>query len=324
MNSTDYFNPYSGQDFFGVIFQLFIRLWAFIKGELPLNSLASDEIQIFVLVGIATSSALVGTFLTLRKMTMLANSISHTILVGIVFAFLWVYHGGEHTDTINIHVMLVAALFMGLITAFLTEALTKGARLQEDASTGLVFTSLFAIGVIALTILTRNAHIGTEVIMGNVDALQLQDCELVYTVLGINAALFVLFFKEFKITTFDSGLARTLGISPSIFNYLLMAQVSTTAIGAFRAVGVLMVLAFFTGPPLIAQLLTRNLKKMLFLAISIGIAASIIGVALTRHLLTVYGMTLSTAGIVICTIVILYICAAIYSKVKLIQKEYIQ
>lgn len=311
MHSTHYFNPYTELNFFQVIAQLFMRLWAFIKGDLSFNLLASDEIQILVLIGISASSALVGTFLVLRKMTMLANSISHTILVGIVLAFLWIHHGtSEHTDTIDIHIMLLAALFMGLITAFLTELLTKGARLQEDASTGLVFTSLFAVGIVALTVLTRNAHIGTEVIMGNVDALQLQDCELVYTVLAINIIIFFLFFKEFKITTFDPGLARALGIAPIFFNYLLMAQVSSTAIGAFRAVGVLMVLAFFTGPPLIAQLLTKNLKMMLFLAMSAGIGASIIGVAFTRHILTVYGVALSTSGIVVCAIVILYTLTA--------------
>ena len=315
-DSYHYYNPYSGETFFGVLLQLVLRLWAFIRGELSLDQLASDEIQIIVLIGVAISSALVGSFLVLRKMTMLAHSLSHTILVGIVLAFLWVHHGlaeqAEHAGKIDIHIMLLAALIMGLITAFLTEFLTKSARLQEDASTGLVFTTLFAIGVIALTVLTRNAHIGTEVIMGSVDSLQLNDGELVYTVLAINIVLFILFFKEFAITSFDSGLARALGLAPMIFNYLLMAQVSLTAIGAFRAVGVLMVLSFFTGPPLTAYLLTHNLKRMLVLSALIGVIASVLGVAITRHILTYYGIPLSTAGVVVCTIVALYIIAAFF------------
>lgn len=313
MNSQYYFNPYSEQTFFGFFVQFVTRLIAFVKGDLSWENLASDEIQILVLIGVAASSALVGTFLVLRKMTMLANSISHTILIGIVLAFLWSRqmdsHG--HAGAIDISALLVAALIMGLITAFLTELLTKGARLQEDASTGLVFTSLFALGVVTLTLLTRNAHIGTEAVMGNVDALQLQDFKLVYIILAINAVLFVLFFKEFKITAFDSNLARSLGITPIFFNYLLMTQVSATAIGAFRAVGVLMVLAFITGPALAARLLTHDLKKMLLLAILIGCLASIIGVALSRHMLTVYGISLSTAGLVVCTIIVLYLLAII-------------
>lgn len=325
MESQHYFNPYSGLTFFEFIFKLLFRLWDFVTGKISLDSLASDEIQIIVLAGVAASSALVGTFLILRKMTMLANSLSHTILVGIVIAFLLTNDGllGDshaHVQTINIQVMLFASLVMGLVTTFLTEILTKWARLQEDASTGIVFTSLFSIGVIAVTVLTRNAHIGTEVVMGNVDALQFDDCKLVYSVLLINVFLFFLCFKEYKITTFDPGLSRSFGISPTFFNYLLMTQVSATAIGAFRAVGVLMVLAFITGPALTARLLTHDLKKMLLLAVGIGAGASVLGVAFSRHMLSAYGIALSTAGVVVCTILVIYLLAAAYAnKRSLIQ-----
>lgn len=324
MDSQTYYNPYSGLSFGGVLLQLAIRFMSFLRGEIHSDNLASDEIQMIVLAGVAASSALVGTFLVLRKMTMLANSLSHTILIGIVIAFIWSYgisNSSAHSyEALNIQYLLIASLAMGLITAFLTEFLTKAARLQEDASTGIVFTSLFAIGVIALTLVTRNAHIGTEAVMGNVDALQFSDFKLVYLVLAINVGLIVLFFKEFKITTFDPGLSRALGIAPLFFNYLLMAQVSATAIGAFRAVGVLLVLALITGPALTARLLTHDLKKMLLLAVLLGCAAAIIGVALSRHILSVYGVSLSTAGLVVCVISLLYLIIAIYvNKSKLLR-----
>lgn len=311
MESQHYFNPYTNQTFIGMILQLFLRFWSFISGDLSINQLASDEVQILVLIGVAASSALVGCFLVLRRMTMLANSLSHTILVGIVLAFFWTHYIQGEEATLNIHAMMIAALIMGLVTVFLTELLVKGGRLQQDVSTGLVFTSLFAIGVILLTLLTRNAHIGTDVVMGNVDALQWEDCQLVYSILAFNICLFFVFFKEFKITTFDSGLSRALGISPIFFNYLLMTQVSCTAIGAFRAVGVLMVLAFITGPALTARLLTHDLKKMLLVAVGIGCCASIVGVALSRHIFSEYGMTLSTGGVVVCAIVLFYIIGVV-------------
>ncbi|HEV8053051.1 MAG TPA: metal ABC transporter permease, partial [Parachlamydiaceae bacterium] len=326
MDSQYYFNPYSGQTFFGFFFQLILRFWALITGQISLENLSSDEVQLLVLAGVAASSALVGTFLVLRKMTMLANSLSHTILVGIVIAFLWTYGVGSnvppHTEQIGIHILLIASLFMGLVTAFLTELLTKGARLQEDASTGIVFTSLFAVGVIAVTLLTRNAHIGTEAVMGNVDALQLGDAKLVYVVLAINIFIFVLFFKEFNITTFDPGLSKSFGIAPAFFSYLLMTQVSSTSIGAFRAVGVLMVLAFITGPALTARLLTSTLKKMLLVSVGIGVFASFVGVALSRHILTVYGISLSTAGVVVCVIVIFYLLAAVYANKHILLRKF--
>jgi manganese/zinc/iron transport system permease protein len=297
-------NPYSGQNFFGFFIQLIQRFGAFFSGNLSFNDLATDEIQILVLIGIAISGALVGTFLILRKMTMLANSLSHTILLGIVIAYVF-FHTDE--NTINLPILLAAAFGTGLATTFLTEFLTKTVRLQEDASIGIVFTSLFSVGIILATVLTRNVHIGTEAVMGNVDALQLDDCKLVYAILGLNVVLVFLFFKEYKITTFDPALSKAMGISTVFFNYLLMAQTSATSIAGFRAVGVLMILSFITGPALTARLVTHDLKKMLYYAIGIGCFSSLVGVALSRHMLSVYGIALTTSGLVVCVIAAVFV-----------------
>jgi len=304
------FNPYHGQNLWGFFLVFMERLFAILSGRLSLNELASDEIQIAVLIGVAVSSALTGSFLVLRRMTMLANSLSHTILVGIVMAYvLSSSFSGESggSRTISMQAMLSASLFMGLLTTFLTEFLTKTGKLQEDASTGLVFTSLFALGVILVTILTRDAHIGTEAVMGNADALHQEDLFWTYFIVVLNGVLFYLFFKEFHITTFDPGLASALGISPIVFNYVLMTQVSATTISSFRAVGVLLVLAFMTGPVLAARLLTDSLKPLLFYAAGLGMFCSWLGVAATRHILSVYGIALSTSGVVVCMILMLYL-----------------
>lgn len=313
-----YQNPYDGLNFFQFFKQLAIRLWAFVTGNLSPAEFASDEIQILVLVSVAISCALVGSFLVLRKMTMLANSLSHTILLGIVLAFFFSYNPSinDPHQPMSIELLLLAALGMGFITTFLTEFINKVARLQEDASIGLVFTSLFALGVVLVTLLTRNMHIGIEAVMGNVDALHLEDLKLVLIILALNILMYLLFFKEFTITTFDPGLSFALGISPSIFNYVLMAQMSITSIGAFRAVGVLMVLAFITGPVLSARLFTHDLKRMIFLAIAIGVATSITGVALSRHLLSVHNYTLSTSGLVVCCITAFFLIAVAYHSGK--------
>ena len=314
-------NPYYRNDFFQFLMTLCQRLWLFITGEVSLDQLVTDEIQMVVLIGIAISSALVGSFLILRRMTMLANALSHTILLGIVIAYLIthpeVFSGQEVAheghDPINLTAMLIGAFSMGIVTTFLTEFLTKTARLQEDASIGLVFTSLFALGVVLITLFTRNAHVGTEIVIGNVDALHIDDIQLVWAVVALNSVLFAFLFKEYQITTFDRGLAQALGYSTMFFNYLLMIQVAATAIGAFRAVGVLMVLAFMTAPPLTARLLTHDLKRMLILSVLIGAVAAVTGVALSRHVLSIYGTPLSTAGIVVCCLVVLFTLAVLFS-----------
>src|ERR1700722_6236710 len=126
METMSGINPYYNLNFWQFFAELLKRFGAFVTGNLPFDHLASDEIQILVLIGVSISAATVGTFLILRRMTMLANSLSHTILIGIVGAYL-VTSGGlisadtGHTHHINIEAMLLASLVMGLLTAFLTE-----------------------------------------------------------------------------------------------------------------------------------------------------------------------------------------------------------
>lgn len=304
-----YSNPYAETNFFGFFQLFFTRLFQGFPQEI-----FSDEIQILVLTAIALASALVGTFLVLRKMTMLANALSHTVLLGIVSAYLILFTFGMREnphESLSLPILMVAAVATGLATTFLTEILTKVIRLQEDASIGLVFTTLFALGILLVTLFTKNVHVGTELIMGNVDALQKEDITLSLMILGVNLFVFTLFFKEFKVTTFDPHLAASLGFSPPFFNYLLMVLASGTAIGAFRAIGVLMVLAFFVVPPMIARLWTHSLSLLIVLAGGIGAFSSLVAVALSRHLLSVYGVSLSTGGLTVCLLLLIFCLSAL-------------
>lgn len=299
--ATHVLNPYQGKTFWGFIIEWFIRLKQLITFEISLDQLVVDEIQILTLSAIALSSALVGTFLVLRRMTMLANSLSHTILLGIVFAYFlnssFLLNEGATMPSMGL--MLLGAVGVGLLTTFLTEFLTHSVGIPEDASVGLSFTSLFALSIILVTILLKDAHIGIEAVMGNADALHKNDLFWVYLIALGNIALCYLCYKEYQITTFDAAFASALGISPVIFNYLLMTQVAVTTVSSFRAVGVILVLAFMTGPVLSARMLSHRLPWILLLSSGIGVLASLFGVALTSHMMTVYGIALSTSGMVV-------------------------
>src|SRR5437763_6166885 len=153
-------NPYYNQTFFGFILEFFSRLWSLMTGSLSIDHLASDEIQLLVLMGVAASAALVGGLLVLRRMTMLANSLSHTILIGIVLAFFFTMTtaDGQHGDSVaRMEILLIAAMATGFLTAFRTEFLIKTGHLQEDASIGLIFTTFFALGVTLVTLLSKDA-----------------------------------------------------------------------------------------------------------------------------------------------------------------------
>ncbi len=308
-------NPYWGTNFWEFIAIFVQRFSQMLTGKVPPDRFASDEIQVFVLCLIGFSSALVGSFLVLKKMTMLANSLSHTILLGIVIAYIilipFTAGGEENLHGISIQALLIASLATALLTTILTQGLTQLMKLQEDASIGLVFTTLFALGVVLVTCFTRNSHIGTEAIMGNVDALHLHDLKLALLIALADFALIFVLFKEFKMVTFDSALAVALGFSATLFNYLLMVMTAATAIGAFRAVGVLLVLAFLVGPVLTARLYTDSLKKLIALSILIAMACSFVAVALSRHILSVHQIPLSTAGLLVTLIGAVYLLSLI-------------
>jgi manganese/zinc/iron transport system permease protein len=293
-------NPYWDKDFFQFFALLFSRLGKWMQGDTSLH-LASDEIQLLVLMAVAISSALVGTFLVLRRMTMLANSLSHTILLGVVCAYL-LFAQTISAEGFSLPILLVASLITGLLTTLLTQLLTHLMRVQEDASIGLVFNTLFALGIVLVTLFTRNLHLGVEAIMGNVDALHVNDLNLVFYVTLIALSAVVLFFKEFTLVAFDSTHAKTLGISSHMYTYLLMVLVSATSIGAFRAVGVLLFLAFLVGPVLTARLFTDRLPKLILLAAGFGTLATLVAVALSRHFLSYYQIPLSTSGLVVVVI----------------------
>lgn len=307
-------SPYWGKHFFNFFPLYFHRLFQLLTGSLSWKDLASDEIQILVLGLVSIAAALIGSFLVLKRMTMLANSLSHTILLGIVIAYLLLYKTGGLQ--INFQVLVIAALITGVLTTLLTQVLHQFIKLQEDASIGLVFTSLFALGIVLVTVYTRNAHIGLEVVMGNADALHSDDAKVALGIALANIGFILLFFKEWKLICFDPALASSLGFRPSLFNYLLMLLTSATAISAFRAVGVLLFLAFLVGLPLTARLLTNNLSKMLFLAAGIGLLCSFLAVGTARHFLTVYQMPLSTGGIVVTLIGLAFLVALSYTRVR--------
>ncbi len=272
----------------------------------------SDLLQMGVLCAIALATGLIGPFLVLRRMTMFANSLSHTILLGIGAAFL--LSGGALFCWSN---LLLGALFAALLTAFFTEGLIRYFRLQEDASIGLVFTSLFAAGICLVTLFMRDVHIGLEAVMGNAELLQVTDLKLALALALMNGAAVFLFYRQFELISFDRQLAKTLGIRCGVFHFLFLFLIAATCIAAFRAIGVLLVLSFLVGPYLTARLFCNRLRGLLLWTPIVGIGASILGVVLSRLSLELFDLPLSTAGIVSTLMGLIYMCAKSVASAKI-------
>jgi len=240
------------------------------------------EIQLIAII-IAIACSLPGTFLVLSKMSMMSDSITHTILLGIVLAFFL-------TQDLSSPLLLLGAALMGVFTVWFTESLKQTHLVSEDSAIGIVFPLLFSIAIILISRYAGSIHLDTDaVLLGELaftpfDRLVINGIDLgakaLYTsgiILLINLLLITIFFKELKLLTFDPVLAGVLGFSPLLLHYGLMTLVSLTAVGAFEAVGSILVVAFMIGPPVTAYLLTDDLKKMLILSGAFGACNGIIG-----------------------------------------------
>jgi manganese/zinc/iron transport system permease protein len=306
-------NPYSGAGFFEFFAILFQRLAQVCMGA-PLT-LATDEVQLAVLACCAIACGLIGPFLVLKRMTMFANSLSHTSLLGVVGAFLIGSSLWDGTIA-DISILLLGAFIAALLTAGLTETLSRLFRLQPDASIGLVFTTLFALGVICVTLFTKNAHISTEAVMGNPDALQWSDLKLSALIAFLNIGLVLFLYRRLQLASFDEPFAKAIGAPANGLRLTLFLLTSATCTGAFRAVGVLVVLALLTGPYLTARLFCHRLSHLLIWTPCIGLVACTIGVALSRSILSWTGMPLSTSGLIATFIALIFLSALFVRRRK--------
>ncbi len=240
------------------------------------------EIQMIAVI-VAVASSLPGVFLVLRRMAMMTDAITHTILLGIVIAFFI-------TGSLTSPLLVVGAAIMGLLTVFLTEVLNNTNLMSKDSAIGIVFPLLFSIAIILISKYAGSVHLDTDsVLLGQIEFAPFdriiiggkdfgpRAIYMMGTILVINLVFVVAFFKELKIVTFDPALAAVLGITPTLIHYMLMGVVSVTAVGAFEAVGSILVIAFMVGPPVTAYLLTDDLKKMIVFSSIIGALNGVIG-----------------------------------------------
>lgn len=298
-------NPYWGANFF----EFFVILFKRLTGQLPLATITSDETQLLVLIAISISTGLLGTFLTLRKMTMLANSLSHTTLLGIVVCFFFAIHITADLSP-NIPLLIIASIVSAFLTILFTEGTRRLFKLQEDAAIGLVFTTLFALGILLITLFTRSSHLGVEVITGNVDALGRSDISSASTVALINLGVTLIAYRPWALSAFDPGLAASSGLRVTSYHYLQMALTALTLVVSIRAVGVLLVLAFLVGPTLIARHYCHRLPSLLLVTLATSASFSLLGVALSRHFLSVMHLPLSTGGIIVTLLSLGYFTSA--------------
>ena len=279
------------------------------------------QIAVTAMIG-AIACAIPGCFLVLRRMSMMGDAISHAVLPGLAMAFLL-------TNSRDSLTMFVGAAVVGVLTAIFVEAVHRYGQVEESAAMGVVFTTLFALG---LVLLVRGAdHVDLDascVLYGAMelvplDTLSILGLEVPRAALKIgimavlNAAFVLVFFKELTISTFDPGLSDTLGISSRRMNLALMSMVAITAVAAFESVGSILVIAMLIVPAATAQLLTHRLASFLGIAVVAATLSAWLGHlgAITLPLLVGFEDT-NTAGMMAVASGALFFLAVLVSSKK--------
>lgn len=266
---------------------------------------------ILIAIGTSISCAVLGNFLILRKLSMMTDAISHTVLLGIVISF-FIF------QDLHSPWLLIGATLMGLLTVWGTELLIQTKLVAPDSALGLLFPFFFSCSVILINLYGANVQLDTDAVLlgelaftpfdrwfiGDIDmgakALYISCINVI-----INLSMVYLFYKELVVTTFDETFAKLSYISPLLVYYGLMSLVSLTAVVSFQAVGSILLIAFMIVPAMVAALWAKTLGKRIVISIVVGIIGSILGISLAVYYNTSLAGMMAT---VLCVLFLLSWC----------------
>lgn len=238
----------------------------------------ADTTAWIVLMGflVTATCGVVGVYLLLRRLALVGDAISHSVLPGLAIAFLF---GGS----LHIAAMFSGAVVAGLVTTWLIEFIHTRSRVKTDAAIGITFCSLFAFGVILVNVFAGSVHLDTEcVLYGEISHVPLADSVglpglgvplgplpvvVMAVVAVVVAGLVLLFYKELLVSSFDADLAASMGFNPRLVHYLLMSVLSIVVVASFEAVGAILVIAMLILPGATAILLSTRLPRIMALVI---------------------------------------------------------
>lgn len=252
---------------------------------------------------IGASCSLVGCLLVLKQNVMVADAISHTVLLGIVLAFFIV-------PDLDSPFLVFGATVFGVLTALAIEGLAKTKQLQHDAAIGLVFPAFFALAVLLISKFFRNVHLDTDmVLLGEIVFAPLNQMKVFgismpkallqgSLLLIVNLSFILVFYRQLKLRLFDETFARSLGIWVGLLDLSLMVLVSLTSVISFQSVGAILVISLIIAPALTAQCLARSLPQLLLYALSFAVLNSLLGYFIAIQLnVSISGMVATTSFI---------------------------
>jgi ABC-type Mn2+/Zn2+ transport system permease subunit/Mn-dependent DtxR family transcriptional regulator len=250
-------------------------------------------------VTIGISCGLIGTYIMLRRMSLIGDALAHAVLPGVVISFM-IAGKGELS-------LFAGAVVSGIVTSLLIGFVNRNSKIKEDTSIGIIFTGAFALGVLLVSQL-KQVHIDlSSYLFGDVLGVSTGDIILSMAIMFVILICIILFYKQLLITSFDPTMAMTIGISVTVVHYLLMSLLSMSIVAGLQSVGVVLLVAMLITPPATAYLLTNNLKKILVLSSLVGVISSVTGLYLSYH------FNFSSGASIVLVAVVFFALAFIFS-----------
>lgn len=244
---------------------------------------------------VTAACGLVGNYLILRRMALVGDAISHSVLPGLAAAYLF-------SGSLTLPAMIAGAVGAGLLTTFLIEFLHTRSRIKADAAIGITFCSLFALGVVLINLFASKVHLDAECVLygelsylaRGADEIMPRQVLVMAGVAALVALLVVFFYKELLLTSFDALLAGSQGFRPGLVHLVLMGVLSVVIVAAFESVGAILVIAMLILPGATAQLLSTRLKTCLWLSLLHAALSAVGGL----HLSLILGCSMAACVVV--------------------------
>ncbi|MDB0011250.1 metal ABC transporter permease [Crocinitomicaceae bacterium] len=281
----------------------------------------NDILNLVTVLAIAWSCSLLGAFLVLRKVVMVGDAISHSVLPGIAIAYVF-------SQSFDSYFILLGAAVFGVFTTVIIDFFHKKLKLQEDASIGITFTWLFALGVIIISLFTeKNTDLDQDCVLFGDLGISFLDKIIVGGLFYGTRSMWMIFpifililgfiikgWKGLQLISFDLEYAKSKGVNVSFWHYSFMLLVSVTTVMSFESVGAILVVGLLSIPPATAFLISEKLNKLLVLSCVFSTIACVLGILGSIY----FDLTMSSSIVVVSGIlfVIVWLIKYVFSNLK--------
>jgi manganese/iron transport system permease protein len=228
-----------------------------------------DALLVGALIG--AMCAVLSCFLVLKGWSLMGDAVSHAVLPGIVIAYI-----------VGIP-LAIGAFIAGLFCATGAGFLKRNSRIKEDTAMGVVFTGLFAFGLVLFSRTPSDMHLD-HILVGNILGISKVQMWQTFGLGGVVLFVTLLLRRDLLLICFDPGQARVMALPDKFLNYLLLALLSLAIVVALQAVGIILVVAMLVTPGCVAHLWTDRFDRMLIIAAASAVAATVTGILISYHL----------------------------------------